>query len=76
MPRKVAALAKSRAGKNTNHNWDVLADGVARRFTKGVDFNCKPSSFRTMFYGVCASRRWKPASRIEGDSVILQVELE
>lgn len=76
MAEIVPDLDRNRASKPVRYKWDVMSDGKARKFTRGVDFHCRPGTFRQLFYGLCLRRGWKSETEIKGDDVYLQAIIQ
>jgi len=60
------------SGRNAKFPWDEWFDGQVRRLEHGVDFDSKPSSFRSAANGVAARRGHGVRVKVVGGSVFLQ----
>ncbi len=68
----VNKMPKAKSSQGVAGCWDFMTDGKARKFTKGVDFDCSAARFRMRFITFCCRRRWQGVTRVDGSDVYLQ----
>lgn len=59
--------------RQEKYAYDGWFDGQARRFTRGIDFECSSKSFGTAVYGAARRRGIKIMSRRVGDHYYMAV---
>jgi|GEM_PF-5725443 len=65
-------LPKPNSGRKEMFDWDTLFDGQVRLLEKGVDFESKTASMRSIIYLAAKRRHVQVSVRLIGDDIALQ----
>ena len=65
-------LPKPNSGQKEMFDWDTLFDGQVRLLEKGVDFESKTTSMRSIIYLAAKRRNVQVSSRVIDDDIALQ----
>ena len=65
-------LPKPNSGRKEMFDWDTLFDGQVRLLEKGVDFESKTTSMRSIIYLAAKRRNVQVSIRVIDDDIALQ----